>query len=404
MKFKKMAQHLLLSLFVLFTVTSCAGIISSLKETGSAALEDPSVEKQLNRISLGINIIKTNHDILYNMPVSSDAEWVDKIVAEITDETKKRIEGQLKEDPYYATVAFTDRIKQQRQNKSGINNLFGEISPLTYQFYNRMNALYTDIDIHNNIPDIYQAPTCIDEYKQFKDVKLIEVEAQKGTRYPNVEEAVIALTPDPDTLKDARSEWNEKMVVVAELKQTTSELEAFIDDDNNVGHSELEEKKEELAVKKVELENAEKSADEQESIYSELLKEAVVVLESEYDPERVPLAKKLDKLLEAVDTGAVQAGVLFTTAIAKMTSSIEQIEFELKVFEDVKLASWFHGNDTIIQQMNYRQDRIVKNAIYAIPNITIGSYYAVKQSLIAGKYQKIVEVILDAYEAEQKQS
>lgn len=400
MKFKRMAQHLLLSFFVLFTVTSCARIVNFVKEVGIAVLEDPNVEKQLNRISLGINIIKTNHDILYNMPVSSDAKWVDKIVAEITDETKKRIEEQLKKDPYYATVAFTDRIKKQRQNASGINNLFGEISPLTYQFYNRMNALYKN----SNKLDVYQAPTCINEYKQFKDSKLIKVEAKKGIRYPNVEEAVIALTPDPDTLKDARSEWNEKMVVVAELKQTTSELEAFIDDDNNIGSSELEEKKEELAVKEVELENAEKSADEQESIYSALLKEAVVMLESEYEPEKVPLAKKLDKLLEAVDTGATQAGVLFATAIAKMTSSIEQMESELKVFEDVKLASWFHGNDTIIQQMNYRQDRIVKNAIYAIPNITIGSYYAVKQSLVAGKYQKIVKVILDGYEAEQKQS
>jgi len=263
-----------------------------------------------------------------------------------------------------------------------------------------MNALYKS----SNKLDVYQAPTCINEYKQFKDSKLIKVEAKKGVRYPNVEEAVIALTPDPDTLKDARSEWNEKMVVVAELKQTTSELEAFIDDNNNIGSSELEEKKEELAVKEVELENAEKSADEQESIYSALLKEAVVMLESEYEPEKVPLAKKLDKLLEAVDTGAAQAGVLFATACAKMTSSIEQMESELKVFEDVKLASWFHGNDTIIQQMNYRQDRIVKNAIYAIPNITIGSYYAVKQSLVAGKYQKIVKVILDGYEAEQKQS
>ena len=415
------------SVLAMTSVTGCAGVIDSTSESASAALEDPSVEAQLNRINTGINIVRTNYDILYNMPVSVDAAWVDEIINPISGEKRAMIARSLAYDPYYATVEFTNRI-------SGKKTL-AKISPLDMQLFNRLDALYVER------PNIYFLPTSIDEYKQFKDAKLKKVEAKGGSLYKNVEEAVIALAPEDfqDSLNSAKGEFNEQTNKVLAIKGEIGDLEAFIDDDANKNSSELADKKAQLPVKEKELEEAEKVQDEKEKIYFELLAKAAVAMESNYDESKVPLAQKLDKLLEAVDTGAFQTGSLFAIAMVQIPRFMGQLDQELAVFDRVKNAAWFNSMTSNgranakyrIQKPSYecvdvdsgsvvddklcapggmlkafiemREERLAKGAIMALPNIAIGSYYAITQSSLAGKYQDLVDAVVDAYEADQEQ-
>ncbi|MEA2092016.1 MAG: hypothetical protein U9O83_06595, partial [Campylobacterota bacterium] len=50
-----------------------------------------------------------------------------------------------------------------------------------------------------------------------------------------------------------------------------------------------------------------------------------------------------------------------------------------------------------------RVARLAKNAVYLLPNMLIGTYYANKQSSLAQKYENITNIILLAYETKIQQ-
>jgi hypothetical protein len=172
-------------LLVIIGISGCA----SFKEMAISTMEKPNLEKQLNRISTGINIIRTNHDILYNMPLSVDSEWIDKIANDVDNETRNAIVRSLANDPYYATVEFTDKLAGDSTMQLYKAMSGSHITPTDIILFNRINILY---ETH---PDVYYMPTSIDEYKEFRNVDLNQVEALSGNLYKNVDQAVISLIP-----------------------------------------------------------------------------------------------------------------------------------------------------------------------------------------------------------------
>lgn len=390
------------SLYVGALLVSTIGVSGCASMSGmvTSQLEPPSVEKQLNRISTGVNIVRTNYDIMYNMTVSADAEWVDIIASGPSDDDRKEIEKSLSNDPFYATVEYTDMLAGQGVAMKMLSDAASggsHISPLDINLFHRLDTLYTER------PDIYAMPESIDEYKEFKRVKLKRVEALSSNPYKNVEHAVIALTPSSmqNDLTTAKAEWDTKIEAVLSLKQETGELESFIEDDKNENSTEIATKKEQLEVKETELKEAEELADAQEESYFKLLDNAVVAIESEFNSDSVPLALKLEKLLNIIDTGSLEAGTLFTIALTKMTVGgvIGNLKNELAILEQAKHQTCCRTgkNNGFIDQ---RVKRLGVNALNSLPNLFVGAYFAVKQSALAGKYQDVVKAVLDAHKAQ----
>jgi hypothetical protein len=386
MKLLKKNLTVSLSILTLLLFTGCAGAMSSLKEGALAAMEKPSVEKQLDRASLGINMIKTNQDILYNMPISEDAKWVDEILESPSAQREKEIQTQVKNDPYTASYYL-----------SGISQ-----SPIMIDFFRRLNALY-EID-KMLYSDLYEAPKSMNEYVEYKHFKLKKVEALNGKLFNNVEEAVIALTPDDtqEGLKSAKDEYKNAIEQVLVLKDAIGNIESYLSDDKNEKANDLEDKKAELSIKEKELEDADEIADEKEKIYFESLKLAAEAIQSNFDESKLPLAKKISKLLDVVNAGTLQAGTLFTIALLKTPGALSQISDELASLNVLKAGAAMQGGDKVVKSVDLRTQRITSNGIYLLPNLGVGAYYTMKQTSLAKKYQDVVGAYLDAAQAIEK--
>lgn len=379
----KVIKKSLLATLSVATVMFFTGCVSTIMEGVQAATEPPSVEKQLDRASIGINIVKTNNDVLFNMPVSEDAKWVDTILDGDDEQLENTIKAQMRNDPYTKSY-FLSGIQQ---------------SPLMVDLYRRINVLY---DVSNMYyADIYAAPKSMDEYTEYKNFKLKKVEALNGKLFPNVEEGVISLTPDDmqEAINTAKDEYKSSQGVVLGLKEEIGTLEAYLDDDKNEKAEDRADKESELAVKEKELEDAEIVSEEKETLYFEILAKSAEAIQANFDGSKVKLAEKLSKLLDVVDSGATQSGTLFLITLAKTPSSLGQIGDELQRLQELKVRAAMQGGEGVVHSVDLRNERITTNGIYLLPNIAVGSYYAVKQVRLAGKYQDVVDAYLDAAEA-----
>jgi len=377
----------LLSFFILFLMLSGCSTLPDIFDS----LMNPSVEKNLNRINTGINLIRINNDILHNVPISVDAKWVDQII-DVPDYQENNINSWLKNsDPFYSTIKFTDMVKSKGK-VSGTEIFLNEVSPTTIKMYNRIFTLYK-----KPYPDPYCFPKSIKWFREFPDARIKVIRCRKGSCHNNIEAAVIELTPDglKEDLKNAKDEWNENINLVSKLKQECSELKAFIKDKSNKNSSDLESKKADLEVKKEELKVAETKADEKEDIFFALLKQASVELESNYDDSQIELANQVSKALKEVKLGSKEAIALFGIAGYGIYFSIGQLKEEIQTLEKVKASAWYNNqaNQTLRHHIDVRKARLAKNAILALPNITLGSYFAYKQYALSSKYKAITNVI-----------
>lgn len=397
---KLMRKLFLAFLFAFFSVGLSANFIEGSSESSSAALEDPSFEKQLVRINVGINLIRINTDIIQNMPVSADSKWVEKVVAPVNRRVVNTLKA-VRDDAYYSTVRITNAILRRP--------LSVRMSPLESRLYWQASVIYKNSSngyAGYSVPDMNVFPDMSDTktYTSFRaaqngeKIALIDVEASRSNLYKNVEEAVISLLPE-DMIENvilSKNEYRDALEMVGETKSKIARLKLFLDDDANQNSHELKLKKEQLSVAEAELEEMEAKEDDAQERYFTLLENGAQSIEANFDQSKLPLAKKLNDLLDAVDNNAFAAASMFVSATTGMTRGYGVIDQELRAIAAAQaLTSLTREKKEFITQ---RYRRMLTGTLLAVPNISIGTYYAYVQSSTIGKYQDIVDVYLSVEE------
>lgn len=384
------------------SAASSSGFVEGSSESTSAAMENPTFEGQIARINIGINLIRLNTDILERMPVSADAQWVDKIVTDMTPKMYRAIlkTKAVKEDSYYSTVGITNFIlRRQAVAVSPLSaRLFYEASVI---YKNEANG-YPDFKIPdmNVFPDITDMKT----YVTFKDdskVEIIDIEASSGF-YRNVIEAIISLLPEDlkEEVLDSRKEMQTAKEDFDNATSKVAKINEWLDDDKNANSPDIEEKQAQLKVAEVEKDELETIFEQKQDAYLLLLENGAEAIKSDYDSSKVPLATKLQKLLDAVDNNAIGAISMFTSASAGLVRGTGTISDEMRAISSAQMLTNLIGNQK--QFLAQRYERMVVGTLMAIPNITVGTYKAISQSSEIGKYQDIVNAILEGAKAQKE--
>lgn len=387
---------------------SGSGFIEGSSESTSAMMENPNFEGQLARINIGINLVRLNTDIMERMPVSADATWVDAVVADFPYGEAMKIKA-LREDAYYSTVRLTNYILGRQAALS--------ISPLTARLFyeasviykNERNAKNPDGTLNGNqnfnLPDMNKFPD-ISSMKSFitfaenDKVEIINVEASKSKRHNNVVDATISLLPLDlqDEIKDALKEMKAEKKTLEDIGSKVGAIESWLNDDANDKSPEKAEKEEQLTIAKKDKDAQELVVDEKQETYFTLLDSGSDALEGNFDAAKVPLARKLEKLLDAVDNNAIGAISMFASATAGLVRGNSQLSNEIKAITAAQALTTLVGNQK--QFLVARAERMLVGALFAIPNIGIGTYYATGQSLEVGHYQNIISKVLEGAEVE----
>ena len=387
---------------------SASCFIDGSSESISALIESPNVEQQINRVDVGIAMVRTNTIVLHDMPISGDSTWVDELTKPMTTVMYNKIRNSpaVRNDPYFSTVAITNAIL--RRPALGL-------SPLNARLYMILETIYkNDTNVPKkekgkySIPDIYAIPSFsdMDSFTHFpaknngKKVELIEVNAAKFELYKNAEVATISLAPKKyqEKLNNAKDNYNNDRDAVAEAKGVIKSDEAWLDDDKNSNSPQRSKYEEKVKIKKAELDKLENKFDQADEIYTKLMKEAALAIESniqgDFMTTKVPLAKKLGKLLDVVDNNAIGAVSMFTAASTHLLKNgIGTLKDELTALQEAQGLSTLVGNQK--EFLTLRLERMGKGALMLLPNIAVGSYYALKQSSEAGRYQIIVDKVLE---------
>ena len=406
-KYKLTFLQLIVIGFVGLSISGC----SALREGFASQMEVPTLEKQANRVAVGMTIVRENNIMAFKKPISADALWPKAINAELTEKQRKHIANTLQSEPYFATVHFTESIQRKMLGSSvALNrlgdyaNVFGSvfsrpISPLTYRAIQKIEAFYgTNPKMW---PNIFNYSSSLDNFLDFKDGTLLDVEALNGDVYETLGEAMIALTPISmqKSLNVARSEMLEGYENVADLKSQKGQLETTLKKDSKkLSSQEKNEATNDLAVVDERVKEAESIANEKELIYFTLLDDAVVALESDMnidDENYVNLARNVNIVAAEIQRGSTEAYAAFGLALTNIIANNILLKFPQEL-ESLAYGTAFVPSNL---QSKYakRIARLAKNAVYLLPNIFIGTYYANKQSNLAEKYQAVTELIMLAY-------
>lgn len=364
-------------------------------------LEIPSMENQLNRVMVGMSTIRVNNAIA-NMPISADAQWPQTLTEDLDSENKKKLERILEKDPYVATHEVTDMIQQDRLG--GFAWATPKISTITYNAANKVRIIYGEND--KNWPTMFDLSSDFETYDQFLDGKPKTIEAISGNVHENYSAAVIALMPvnyqkELETLRDEMQQSIQEVALAeAEKGKLDTQLESGKDAaDQPLSEADRQSLNMRIETLDVELEQKKSVADEKETIYLTKLDEAVEVLKGDInlDENNIKLAKNIALVSGEIKAGALEAGLAFGVALTNLTikGSIQNFPEEQATLV-VGKALVPADKQTLY---NERMERLAKNFVYALPAVGMGSYYAVKQSLLAGKYETVAETILDADEA-----
>jgi len=387
---------------VLVSVATLVMSGCSVMKSGAESLAQvPSLENQANRIVVGMGLVRTN-TVIANMPISADATWPEELSDDLVFEDNKQIiSDALESDPYVATHEYTD-LYQKTQLNGFVLIKAPRIGSLTYSALNRAVILYGPDK--ENWPTFFDIETDLSTFHKFTDGKLKQVEATSSNVYNNVADALISLMPTnfQKDLQDSREEMINAIKEVAALKSQKGKYETQIETNNEEGNTEVLDEYEIIDLKQQILEidtsisEKELVADEKESIYTSLLDEATKVLESdiELDDEQVALARNILLVSSAIKKGALEAGGAFalSTTILATTNIVQDFPKELVTLGVARMYIPDHKADLFDQRLS----RLAKNALYAIPAIAIGTYYAIKQSFLAGRYEGIAEIIVEA--------
>jgi len=416
--------RILAIVFVSIYMSGCA----SLQEGFSSQMEVPTLEKQANRVAIGMTIVRENNMMAFKMPISADATWPKEISADLEDEQEEHIRNVLQQGPYFSTVHYTEAIQRKMLGSSialsglgGYANITGmlfnqTISPLTFRAIQKLEAFYGRDP--QKWPNVFNYDNSLDNFLDFKDGELKDIEALNGDVYSSIGDAVISLTPlsSQKDLSLARVEMLQAYEDVASLESQKGELETALKSDvaksNNkkdktyksLNSEEKLQIKKDLTLVEERIKVAESVADEKEMIYFTLLDEAVVALESEInidDENYVKLAKNINIVAAEIQSGATQAYTSFGLALTNIAANNIVLNFPREL-ESLAYGK-AHVPANLQAKYNERIARLAKNAIYLLPNIFIGTYYAHKQSNLAEKYEAITDIIILAYEVKLEQ-
>jgi hypothetical protein len=392
----------ILTFLVVLSFTAC----SMTQELIQSQIETPTLEAQANRVAIGMGIIRENN-IIMNMKLSSDAKWPLEMSQDISPEQEKLINEGLSEDPYFATHQYSDMI--QMQMLGGYGNV--HISALTYRAFQKILILYGED--RRNWPSFFTFSPDLSNFNTFQDGNLKEITAISGDEYENTDEAIISLMPVGyrknllKSLKESRQEADK----VVELEGEKGELETILKADVAKQSKEYEEPytplsmrekqqiETQISVLETKIDHQQEIADEKEEIYYTILDEAVEVLQSDInlDEEHVKLARNIKLVSENISDGAGEATALFAIAIANISLKdvIQNIPKEIASL----IAAKAIAPKSMQQKLNERIERLKNNAIYLIPTIGMGSYYAIKQKSMANKYALVADIIIEAADA-----
>lgn len=409
------------------TMSGC----STMMESVQSQMEVPTLEKQANRVAIGMTIVRENNIMAFKMPISSDAQWPKMVASEIDDEKDKLIVNSLMDDPYYATLEHTDKIQRDMLGSSSSMSQLGsfgniaagalnqKVKPLTKRAIQKIIILYGEDK--QNWPNIFNFDNSLSNFLDFKDGKIKDIEAPKGDVYPTLGEAMISLTPTnmQKDLNKARIEMLDSFANVASFKSQKGELETKLkmdeadakkkEDDEKYKYTPLSSEKKleiekEIALIDTKISEAETAANEKESIYFELLDQAVVAIESDInidDENYVKLAQNLNIVSNEIQTGATEAYTAFGLAAANIASSNILLNFP-KELESLAVCKATISAE-LDKKLNIRVQRLTKNSLYILPNVFIGTYYAYKQSSLAKKYEDVTNIILEAHKSKLEQ-
>lgn len=385
---------------------------ATMGEGATALLEVPSVEASANRVAVGTGVLRVNHHMLNNMPISSDANWPKAVTDKMDDEDYKVIRKALANDPWYATRHYSDPY--QLQVLGGY--MAPGISPLTYEVYQKIQVLYGADP--KNWPNVLKYSPKLDQFLEFVDAEdktPIQIEAVQATMYPNLFAAITSLMPVnyQKDLAVSHEEMQTAFDEVAYLKKDKAYLEKRLEDNkaaikpnysgslSPLSASEIQQIKEQISVLDVQIKQAEQQADQKQEIHFQLLDSALDALKSDIDlsEDGVMLAKNIKLVLDDIKSSSMQAGMLYSLSVATLIgrNSFQNFDKELVSLAASTALVPVEKRDL----MGERIVRLTENVIYLLPSIGMGSYYIVKQYSIAGKYAKVVDVVIEA-DANQK--
>lgn len=428
MKIKTIALHTVLAATAGFIMSGC----SALQESMAAQMEVPTLEKQANRVAVGMTIVRENNIMALKMPISADAKWPALVCSDVNSSDKKFIDNVLKEEPYFATVHYTEPVQRKMLGSGALMSQLGDygnvaaqllnqtVTPLTYKAIKKIAIFYGPDTV--NWPNVFNYDGNLSDFLDFKDGKMKDIEAATADVYNTLGEAVISLAP-VNMQKDltlSRSDMLDAFANTASIKAEKGELETRLKGDEARQNSEkddnateeyiplTEEEKaqlnQDIVVADERIKEAESMADEKEKIYFELLDQAIVALESDInidDENYVKLAKNINLVASEIQTGATEVYTSFglvTSAIAT-DNIIQNFPKELRSLAIAKAYVPMH----LQSKYDERLARLVKNSIYFLPNILIGTYYAHKQAVLAEKYENFTNIIIEAYNTKMEQ-
>ena len=381
-------------------MSACAGM----GEMAGAALETKTLERQANRASVGLAIIRQNDIMMNKIGISSDALWPYEIGKDVSESDKNYIDSILYKDPFFATKIYTNAY--QRQQLGGY--IDSGVSSLTYRAFKNMMVIFGEDP--SNWPNALISKKGFSNFLAFDKGEIKPIEAINGTLYKTVGEAIISLMPEnfQKDLEPLREAMQEAIDDVEELQAKQGNLKADIQADENIksgkdltserdslSQLEISTMNQDIATLDIRIEKKEKVAEEKREIYFTKLDLAVEALKNDIrlTPENIKLAKAIYQAMDNIENGSLQAGVMFSTALT-FTVGTAFANFS-KELSTLALSS-FRIPFNLKKLYAKRVARVLHNSLFLIPNISMGSYYAVVQSSLAGKYKKIAAIIVEA--------
>ncbi len=422
---KKLVLNVVATAIAAFAMTGC----STLQESFASQMEVPTLENQANRVAIGMTIIRENNIMAFKLPISADAKWPAMVVKDINDSEKKFIDNVLMQGPYFSTVHYTKPIQRKMLGTGALMNQLGDygniaaqlldqtVTPLTYRAIQKITIFYGVKK--ENWPNVFNYDGSLSNFLDFKDGKMQDIDSPTGDVYNTLGAAVIALAPVnmQKDLASANEEMLQGFAEVAEIQATKGELETKLkvnmvksnDKDRYAGFAPLTKKEKleienDIATTEAMIKEKESIANEKEAIYFELLDQAVIALEADInvdDENYVKLAKNVNLVANEIQVSSTEAYTSFSLALGNITANNVVLKFPKELESLVVAKASIPLN--LQSKYNERVARLVKNAVYLLPNIFIGTYYANKQSNLAEKYESVTKIILLAYEVKTQQ-